>query len=299
MALRADGTLWAWGWNEYYQLGDGPTVSPPRKLPVQVQLGGPLTDNTPPTTQVVAPGFDDNWHNSDVTISFTALDAGSGVAATEYKIDDGAWTSGTSVTVTASAGGGNDGVHTVKYRSIDNAGNLETTQFGTVKIEHDHSARSQQQYPDLEPQVRIHLVSEPQSKLLLGSGPGLRRLGPRRLLVYLQSECRRQPDSVADGDDNFKVFTDVEDGTWYFRVRAVDRAGNAGPVTSHTGPVHIDGTAPPAVGLTRRPIPRRRTGTRTTALTSLGARWTTPAAPASRATPTPSIRTRRIRTWTR
>lgn len=34
LALKKDGTLWAWGWNEYGQLGDGSTTN--RNTPVQV-----------------------------------------------------------------------------------------------------------------------------------------------------------------------------------------------------------------------------------------------------------------------
>ncbi|MBI4702073.1 MAG: hypothetical protein HY744_13135 [Deltaproteobacteria bacterium] len=38
-AVKTDGTLWCWGWNEYGQLGDGTTQD--RSLPVQVTaLGG-------------------------------------------------------------------------------------------------------------------------------------------------------------------------------------------------------------------------------------------------------------------
>jgi alpha-tubulin suppressor-like RCC1 family protein len=35
LAAAADGTLWAWGWNGYGQLGDGTTTD--RLTPVQVQ----------------------------------------------------------------------------------------------------------------------------------------------------------------------------------------------------------------------------------------------------------------------
>ena len=35
LAVAADGTLWAWGWNGYGQLGDGTTTT--RLTPIQVQ----------------------------------------------------------------------------------------------------------------------------------------------------------------------------------------------------------------------------------------------------------------------
>jgi len=35
LAVAADGTVWAWGWNGYGQLGDGTTTDHP--TPVQVQ----------------------------------------------------------------------------------------------------------------------------------------------------------------------------------------------------------------------------------------------------------------------
>jgi hypothetical protein len=92
-------------------------------------------DATPPTTTVS--GADGAWHTSAVALSFTASDAGaSGVAKTEYSLDGGvSWTTGDSVLIAAPAGGGNDGIHTVEYRSTDTAGNIEPYQSCTVKID--------------------------------------------------------------------------------------------------------------------------------------------------------------------
>ena len=90
-------------------------------------------DTTAPTTS--ESGADMNWHSSDVTVSFTGSDAGSGVASTQYSVDGGPWTTGTSVTVPAPADGSNDGVHTVDYRSTDNAGNVGAVQGCVVKID--------------------------------------------------------------------------------------------------------------------------------------------------------------------
>jgi cytochrome c len=76
----------------------------------------------------------DGWVNRGVLVIFTAADddAGSGVAYTEYALDGGAWTKGTSCAVAG------EGPHTVLYRSADAAGNVEadkTLAFGidTVK----------------------------------------------------------------------------------------------------------------------------------------------------------------------
>ena len=89
-------------------------------------LGARIDSIRPVTT---ASGADDAWHNSPVTLTFAAEDSLSGVAGTEYALDGGAWTSGASVTV------GTDGEHTVSYRSLDAAGNLETAKQVTVRID--------------------------------------------------------------------------------------------------------------------------------------------------------------------
>jgi hypothetical protein len=87
-----------------------------------------------PTTSVS--GADDLWHDSDVDLSFSGSDAGSGVATTEYRIDGGAWITGASMTVPAPADGSNDGVHAVEYRSTDAFGHVEAARSLSVRIGH-------------------------------------------------------------------------------------------------------------------------------------------------------------------
>jgi hypothetical protein len=72
--------------------------------------------------------------NTSLTITLTATDALSGVDATRYKIDSGATQTGTSVVLNT------EGVHTVEFWSVDNAGNVESTHTVTVLI--DFSAPS-------------------------------------------------------------------------------------------------------------------------------------------------------------
>jgi hypothetical protein len=99
-------------------------------------FGDPLAvDRIPPVTTVH--GADQLWHKSAVTLTFTALDnlGGSGVVRTQYALDGGPWMSGTSLTIAAPATHADDGVHTVSYRSIDYAGNVEKAESCEAKID--------------------------------------------------------------------------------------------------------------------------------------------------------------------
>jgi hypothetical protein len=57
------------------------------------------------------------------------------VKFTDYSVDGGSWTVGTSVTIAAPANHANDGTHTIRYSSTDNAGNVEPVQTCQVKID--------------------------------------------------------------------------------------------------------------------------------------------------------------------
>ena len=68
-----------------------------------------------------------------------AGDAVSGVATTEYRLDDGAWRLGDQIWLTARHKRGgltvvSPGSHTIEYRSTDVAGNVETSHSCTVVI---------------------------------------------------------------------------------------------------------------------------------------------------------------------
>lgn len=83
-------------------------------------------DCAPPETSDDAPA---GWQNTDVTVSLTCTDSGSGCASTTYEVDGGATQTGNSVSLTT------DGIHTITYRSTDNAGNVEDTKTATVMID--------------------------------------------------------------------------------------------------------------------------------------------------------------------
>jgi alpha-tubulin suppressor-like RCC1 family protein len=99
----------------------------------------PGADVTAPTTAVT--GADAGWHRSPVTLALTPSDnpGGSGMsggsAKTEYRLDAGDWTAGTTVTVLASSDHSGDAAHMLAYRSTDAAGNVEVARSVAVKID--------------------------------------------------------------------------------------------------------------------------------------------------------------------
>jgi 2',3'-cyclic-nucleotide 2'-phosphodiesterase/3'-nucleotidase/5'-nucleotidase len=86
----------------------------------------PVDDTTPPVTTVNAPA---GWMSTEVEVTLSATDVGSGVANTFYSINDGPFVNGSSLTLSA------EGLHTISYYSVDKAGNTETIQNVQVKID--------------------------------------------------------------------------------------------------------------------------------------------------------------------
>jgi len=92
-------------------------------------------DTTPPVTTATAPATP---QRTDAIVLLTPGDAQSGVNATFYRIDNGAWTPYvSSVRVAAPATHKNDGLHTVSYYSIDNAGNGDSSLARQVTVRID------------------------------------------------------------------------------------------------------------------------------------------------------------------
>ena len=83
-------------------------------------------DRTAPNTGIAAPG---GWNNRDVNVTLEPHDALSGVSATYYILDSGAQQSGTAVSVQG------EGIHTLVYWSVDNAGNVEARHTAEIKID--------------------------------------------------------------------------------------------------------------------------------------------------------------------
>ena len=94
-------------------------------------------DTSPPVTRVL--GDDRLWWNKTPTFHLAAVDLDSNVAATEYRLGlapAGRFRDGRTVRVAvAKRRHADDGRHVVYYRSIDYAGNIETTRSFVVDID--------------------------------------------------------------------------------------------------------------------------------------------------------------------
>ena len=111
---------------DYRSLDNAGNVEAEQRVVVRVDAGAPVTEVT---------GADETWQAKDVRLRFAAHDAHSGVAMTEYRIDDGPWVKGDAAAVRASRDGRNDGEHVVRYRSTDAAGNVEVERATRVRID--------------------------------------------------------------------------------------------------------------------------------------------------------------------
>lgn len=115
-------------------------IGPQQEEPVVVEFDSfdlevPQVDVTAPTTELAwspaGPDGAEGWYTTAPSFSLEAGDGdGTGVASTEYAIGDGAWTAYTEpVEVTG------EGETTVRYRSTDEAGNVEEERSASVRLD--------------------------------------------------------------------------------------------------------------------------------------------------------------------
>lgn len=90
----------------------------------------PIRDETEPSTEADLPP---DWQNRPVTVEFSASDTGVGVDWTEFctgpSCNPSRGNQGNSLTVDQ------EGVHTIRFRSMDRNGNAESVQSATVRID--------------------------------------------------------------------------------------------------------------------------------------------------------------------
>lgn len=133
---------WTWAWAGGSAVGVNPTVQLPlgTTMVTLVVSDGKATatdtvnitvrDTTPPITATT--GGNGYWYNTNVISTFTAYDSCSGVKEIHHIVNGfETVTPGGYATATLI----NDGIHSISYFAVDNAGNAEASKAMTVKID--------------------------------------------------------------------------------------------------------------------------------------------------------------------
>ncbi len=189
--------------------GNVSTWSSTVKVDTTAPTASPATSGTPGTN---------GWYTSPATVQANASDAASGVALVKHQVDGGAWQDGESVTLS-------DGVHTLQFQVVDNAGNVTTTSAQTIKV--DATA------PTLMPSIPVldgnngWYVSPPVNVDASGSDA---TSGLASVQCRVDGGAWQSPPVSVTGDGSHTVDCQAED--------------NAGNVSTWSQTVKVDATAP-------------------------------------------------------
>ncbi|GEM_PF-6157091 len=229
-------------------------------------------DATAPTTTASLSGTSgtNGWYTSAVTVTLTAADATSGVAATYYAVDNSACSSsnlGACSTYSSPFSVSSDSSsHTVYFFSKDSAGNAETRQTTTFKIDATQPAISAVAVCDLSgaiAPVSANWIANNNYKVYAnlsdslsgiagvtaytgaaGSGPGT-SLGS---LTASSGTCAATTYSYTSGTLTGSGLT-AGTNNRFINVQATDNAGNVRNSNgSYSGNLSVDLTAPGAPG---------------------------------------------------
>ncbi|TKD70767.1 OmpL47-type beta-barrel domain-containing protein [Pseudalkalibacillus hwajinpoensis] len=109
---------------DYFSTDKSGNVEDIKSVQLKVDTTKPLT-----TMELEGTKGKSDWYVSDPTFTLSPADGGSGIDATEYRLNKGEWISYNSpVTL-------QEGMHNVEFRSIDGAGNVEDTQTIGVNVD--------------------------------------------------------------------------------------------------------------------------------------------------------------------
>jgi large repetitive protein len=210
-------------------------------------------DPDPPTTTDNTGSLGPAWKNTTQTVVLSAVDALSGVAVTYSTTDGSAPTTaspqGTTVTLAA------EGIHTVRYFSVDNVGNVETARTSGTPIRIDKTRPSSASLDPLPSVIR-------NGQVLTGSGADALS-GVASISYYYCPGASCTPSVLAGSSSttsNYPFTWGVQpaDGAYQVLARVVDAAGNTLDSAKRT--VTIDNTAPNTTITSGPSTPTNQTG---------------------------------------
>ena len=215
------------------------------------------TDVTPPVTACDAPS---GWQRASFVVTFSAVDADSGVAAIWAAVDDGlpvevGAAAGGSLEITVPADHSFDGAHTLRYYSSDVAGNSETAQVAQLKI--DTTA----------PAVAVRAAAGYTRRVVLLSFRVRDQLSPTaRGLSLVVTDAAGETvatsplGAASTGDWHRARWTPHAAGDYHYAVSAADLAGNAAASAAAAIEVKYLGGLTIGRSVRRRPITVTRFG---------------------------------------
>ncbi|MFA5772779.1 MAG: right-handed parallel beta-helix repeat-containing protein [Thermoplasmata archaeon] len=109
---------------QFYSVTNASVQEETKNFTLRVDIDAPTT-----TTNISQAIGNNSWYAQTVSVNLSATDANSGLSYTEYKLDSAGWVTGNVVNVST------EGVHTLLYRSKDVAGNTESTNTLSLKLD--------------------------------------------------------------------------------------------------------------------------------------------------------------------
>ncbi|CAG7644431.1 pectate lyase [Paenibacillus allorhizosphaerae] len=182
-------------------------------------------DKTAPVTIAAASAAtgSNGWHTSSPTITLSARDDFSGIKQTLYRLNQEAWEPYSQpVTITA------DGIHTLEYKSVDQAGNEESLKSMEVKVDKTS--------PVVHVTLDKNTLWPPNHKLITVTASVYATDSASQIdSIVLTSITSSEPDSgLGDGDESGDI-QDAQYGTFdvSFALRA-ERPGKSGRIYTIT-----------------------------------------------------------------
>jgi hypothetical protein len=228
---------------EYYSVDVAGNAEAPRVLTPTLKIDTmPPTTNPPLYTGTLGR---EGWYISPVSVTLNAIDATSGVSVTCYQVDTDTLHMGNSFLVAA------DGIHTIRYYSIDMACNQEAVQTATLKIDRTYPS-TYYQLEGIQGDNGWFLAS-PVTVTLLASDvvTGVESSGVDKLYYRIDSGSWQ----IKGATTSFTVTLPAgqSEGMRMVTYYATDRAGNVEPTRTLT--IGIDFQPPLAIPFAPYPVP--------------------------------------------
>ena len=201
-------------------IGDTPYDIPGGNNKDNFPLMEPLDDEAPITTYSLSGNLGSGgWYISNVEVTLRAVDAGTGVEETKYKIDNGNWK-----VYTSPFNLNTDGIHTLSYYSTDKKGNEENVHSLTIKID-----KTDPVVGIIKPQNRLYLFDReiiPTAipiiigKITIEADVSDAFSGVDKVSLYIGNELKKTFDNEPyEWEWNEPAF-----GTYNIKITAVDKA---------------------------------------------------------------------------